>query len=235
MDNETLSSVSKRIGIPQVVASRCVELAQIPREEFQQHVCAVKENDGELSTAALFRHLIALKRGTHHPEAQRRTPALPEGVFEIVYADPPWVYEFGVTSSRTIERHYATMTIEQICALPIPEICAPSAMLFLWATSPSLKVALSVMEAWGFSYRSSMVWVKDGIGLGYYARINHEFLLIGRKGDYPAPEPSLRPSSVISASKGRHSEKPVAVYEMLERMYPQARKVELFSREARAD
>ena len=126
------------------------------------------------------------------------------------------------------------MTLEQICALPIPKIAAPSAMLFLWATSPCFKEALSVMEAWGFSYRSSMVWVKDGMGLGYYARINHEFLLIGRKGDYPAPEPPVRPSSVISAPKCRHSEKPLSVYEMLERMYPEARKVELFSRKPRA-
>ena len=68
------------------------------------------------------------------------------------------------------------MTREQVCTLPIAAITAPDAMLFLWATSPSLRSALQVMEAWGFSYRSSMVWVKDGNGLGFYARINHEFL-----------------------------------------------------------
>ena len=228
-----MCGAAKALGIPQVQASRCAELARIPRDELEKYVREVKEAEGELSTAAVFRHMTALRQGSRSPDMERRTPRLPDGVFEVIYADPPWEYEFGVSSQKAIERHYPTMTKEQVCVLPVAAITAPDAMLFLWATSPKLQCALQVMEAWGFRYRTSMVWVKDGIGLGFYARINHEFLLIGRKGAYPVPEPASRPSSVLTEKKGRHSEKPSCVYELFERMYPDARKVELFARQAR--
>lgn len=230
---ETLTQVSRQLGLPQVEASRCTELARLPREEFVQHVDIIKKTEGELSTAALFRRLTALRRGSRNPDLEKKTPPLPEGVYELLYADPPWEYEFGVTSDRAIEKHYPTMTIEQLCALPVAEIAAPDAMIFLWITSPKLEDAFVVMRAWGFRYRSSMVWVKVGLGLGTYARINHEFLLIGRKGAFPTPEPASRPRSVITAPRGRHSEKPACIYAILEKMYPTARKVELFARQRR--
>jgi N6-adenosine-specific RNA methylase IME4 len=68
--------------------------------------------------------------------------------------------------SRRIENHYPTMALEDICALPIADIAYEDSVLFLWATAPKLAESIQVVEAWGFSYRTCMVWAKDKIGLG---------------------------------------------------------------------
>lgn len=158
---------------------------------------------------------------------------LPAGTYSLIYADPPWRYDFAQDSADAIENQYPTMAVEEICALPVAGISAPDCVLFLWATNPKLREALEVMAAWGFAYKTNMVWVKNGIGLGYYARAKHELLLIGTKGEPAVPAPEDRPASVIEADKGRHSQKPACVAELLEGMYPKAQRVELFCRDPR--
>jgi N6-adenosine-specific RNA methylase IME4 len=85
------------------------------------------------------------------------------------------------------------------------------------------------MQAWGFTYRTSMVWVKSQIGMGYYARSQHELLLIGTLGSLPAPLPENRPSSVIDGRRTDHSAKP-DLRPVLDAMYPDIWKREMFSR-----
>lgn len=155
------------------------------------------------------------------------------GVFNLIYADPPWHYEHVETENRAIENHYPTMNLLDILNMPIYKLANDDAVLFLWATSPKLFEAMAVMGAWGFNYRTCMVWVKDKIGMGYYARQRHELLLIGTRGTLPVPLPSNRPDSVIESPRGQHSEKPVKAYELIEKMYPEYRKIELFSRNIR--
>jgi MT-A70 len=94
------------------------------------------------------------------------------GKFVVLYADPPWQYENPAMggSNRSIENHYPTMTIEELCMLPIGSIAHEDSVLLMWATSPKLKERLEVIEAWGFEYRTAMAWVKDKIGMGYYFR-----------------------------------------------------------------
>jgi len=150
------------------------------------------------------------------------------GPFPVLYADPPWRYEDNNVPSRAVENHYPTMALEEIKALEVP--AADDAVLFLWSTSPKVKEALEVMEAWGFEYRTQMVWVKPSIGMGWYVRQQHEPLLIGRRGKLPVPDEEDRPSSVIEAPRGAHSAKPPVVYELIERMYPTLVRVELFAR-----
>ena len=91
------------------------------------------------------------------------------------------------------------------------------------------------MAAWGFEYRTALVWVKDQIGMGYHVRQRHELLRIGKRGELPVPAPADRPDSVIAAPRGRHSEKPEIVYALIERMYPHLARVELFARRRRPD
>jgi N6-adenosine-specific RNA methylase IME4 len=107
---------------------------------------------------------------------------------------------------------------------------ADDAVLFLWATNPTLLDALKVMECWGFTYRTNMVWVKDKIGTGFYFRAQHELLLLGIKGKMPAPLEENRPPSVIHAPVREHSRKPDEVYEIIEKMYPNRKYLELFAR-----
>jgi N6-adenosine-specific RNA methylase IME4 len=155
------------------------------------------------------------------------------GKFTVLYADPPWRYEHPPMGggNRSIENHYPTMELEDIIALPIDNYAHDDSVLFLWATSPKLPECLKVMDAWGFTYRTSMVWVKDKIGMGYHAREKHELLLIGKRGELPPPDQENRPDSVIFSPRLQHSAKPPLVRDMIDRMYPSVRKVELFARE----
>lgn len=155
-----------------------------------------------------------------------KLPDIPVG--DVYYADPPWKYDFSETTTREIENQYPTMELEAIKQLEIP---APeNAVLFLWATAPKLPEALEVMAEWGFQYKTQAVWDKEKIGMGYWFRGQHELLLIGTRGAFPAPSADARLSSVIRKKRTEHSVKPPEVHDMIERMCPNLRYVELFAR-----
>jgi N6-adenosine-specific RNA methylase IME4 len=167
-----------------------------------------------------------VKRSKDH----QNTPELPQGQFDIILADPPWTYEFPHRGNP--QDHYQTMSLDDIKALQVPS--ADNAILFLWTTIAKLVESLEVMKNWGFTYRSHIVWAKDKIGLGYYVRGQHELLLIGKKGnETPTPAEANRPRSIFQAPRGRHSEKPELVYDIVEKMYPNRKYLELFARNKR--
>lgn len=160
------------------------------------------------------------------------TPSpLPPEKYNIILADPPWRYDFSATENRQIENQYPTMEVEDICKIKVP--AADDAVLFLWATAPKLREALQVVKAWGFEYKTNMVWIKDKIGMGYYARGQHELLLIATKGSPKVPLPESRPPSVITAPRTKHSVKPDVIYSVIESMYPANKYLELFARNER--
>ena len=177
------------------------------------------------------RKLIQIERR----EAYKEPPPLPSigGPYGVIYADPPWMYEFSSDPVDSIESHYDTMSLQEICELPVAEIAEKDCVLFLWATSPKLEEAISVLNAWGFTYKTCGVWDKEHIGMGYYFRQRHEILLIGVKGSPGTPLQEDRPDSVYSEKKTTHSTKPEYYYGMIERMYPHLSKVELFCRTPR--
>lgn len=151
-------------------------------------------------------------------------------LYDIIYADPPWRYDAGTTTdNRRIECHYPTMPLQEIIDMKIP--AKKNAVLYLWATSPKLEEALAVMNAWGFSYRTSAVWDKINAGLGHWLLIQHEMLLIGRRGKFPCPPDALMKRSVIRVKKRRHSQKPDIVRTWIKEWYPEAECIELFARE----
>lgn len=151
---------------------------------------------------------------------------------QVILADPPWEYTFGKgpRSRPRPQDYYPVMKPREIGALPVADLAASDAILLLWTTSANLPAGLRVLEEWGFKYASSAIWHKSGLGMGYYWRVNHEFLLLGTRGEPMTPEPKDRMPSVFWARKGRHSAKPGCVYTMVERMYPEAVKLELFCR-----
>jgi N6-adenosine-specific RNA methylase IME4 len=93
-----------------------------------------------------------------------------------------------------------------------------------------LKQALELLDSWDFEYKTCAIWDKKKIGMGYYFRQQHELLIVATKGNIPAPDPDDRPSSIISAERGTHSSKPEEVYGIIEAMYPDFSKIELFAR-----
>jgi len=151
--------------------------------------------------------------------------------YDVIYADPPWRYEFSQSANREIENQYPTLSLDEICKFKIP--ANDDAILFLWCPMPKLDWGLKVIESWGFKYRTGFVWVKDKIGMGHYVRSKHELLLIGIKGSPGTPLPENRPESVIFAPRVEHSKKPDIVYEIIEKMYPGKSYFEMFARKTR--
>jgi N6-adenosine-specific RNA methylase IME4 len=155
---------------------------------------------------------------------------MPEGPFQLIYADPPW--QLGnPEGAYAPENHYSTMPLEQIKQLAVP--AAESSVLLLWAVNCLLPAALEVIAAWGFEYKSNLVWDKLSIGPGQWLRQQHELLLIASRGGQAPPAEELRFASVLQAKRRRHSQKPDEVYALLERAYPHLSKLELFARQAR--
>lgn len=176
-------------------------------------------------------------------KAQSPSTPLPAGVFGVIYADPPWRYDFAQSPSRSIEAHYQALSIDEIChyrdpeGTPIQDKIADDSILFLWAPQTKIQEALQVIREWGFQYKTGAVWVKEGeggnpqIGMGYYFREQHELLLVGKKGNIPVPEPSNRPPSTFTAPRTIHSRKPALVRGLITTMYPNSRYLEVFGTE----
>jgi N6-adenosine-specific RNA methylase IME4 len=148
--------------------------------------------------------------------------------YQVIYADPPWRYDFSKDKTRAIENHYPTMSVEEIKALDVPS--DSNAVLYLWATAPKLQEGLDVVKAWGFQYRTHAIWDKETVGMGYWFRGQHELLLVGVKGIVSPPIPTQRIASVIRQSKAAHSRKPDYVREMIGAWFPTASKLEMFAR-----
>ena len=211
--------------------------ASVPKERVEQLIDINLEApkyiepilNGSLSIADAVRQI---KRADRIEKIVQKTaePLDGIGVFPVIYADPPWEYDHPISDSRRIENQYPTMSLDEIMSLPVKDIAADDAILFLWVTTPMLEKGLKVLNAWGFDYRTSMVWVKPSIGPGQWVRQRHEYLLIGVRGDIPTPKGEDKPDSVIEAPREEHSKKPELVYDIIERMYPELPKVELFSR-----
>lgn len=166
-------------------------------------------------------------------------------VYEIVYADPPWMERGAGRVKRGADRHYPLMRSDDIIELTKPIVDADvgdDAFAFVWVTDNFLEDGLRLMREWGFDYKRTFVWVKPSMGLGFYARGMHEICLLGVRGK---PARSKRPDggsgghdvapSVIHADKGRHSKKPEAFYEIVEsfKSSPDAKCLELFARNTR--
>lgn len=192
------------------------------------------DTDFELSTASLFGFWRFLNgSGTSDPK-----PA-PPGIYNVIYADPPWPYDNQMKEGST-SLHYGSMPLEDICKLlhTTGLGIAPDAVLFMWVTNPFLKDALSVVEAWGFEYKTNLVWVKTELekpGIGFYVRGRHELLFICTRGSFTPLAKDISPpiGSVITAPVQDHSRKPQEVYDLIERLYPKCNYVELFARSKR--
>jgi N6-adenosine-specific RNA methylase IME4 len=164
-----------------------------------------------------------------------------EGVtqYGVLYVDPPWREEPWSRKTglaRAPDRHYKTMPTKDIVAMI--KMLAPHifrhCVLFLWVPVPMLEDGLEVMKAWGLKYKSHYAWVKHKPAMGRWNRNRHEILLIGTRGNrVPCTAPGEQEDSVICAPAGPHSTKPDVFAEMIERYFPNTRKLELFARRTR--
>ena len=153
--------------------------------------------------------------------------------YQLIYADPPWKYDFEISRWKKLTDNYNVMELEDIKNIPIEKIIDKrGCILFLWATAPKLKEALEVMDAWGFEYKTHCIWHKvRNDGLGYWFRGQHELLLVGTIGNYKTPDRKKIVPSVIMHKKTKHSKKPDKIRYMLQNLFPDYNKVELFARD----
>jgi N6-adenosine-specific RNA methylase IME4 len=122
------------------------------------------------------------------------------------------------------------MGLDEITNYPVASFAALDSVLLMWATVPFLKHAIDAMGALGFAYKSGAAWDKTIVGTGYWFRNQHEILLLGTRGHPKPPPPADRSSSLIVERRTVHSRKPTAAYELIERAFPDRRKLELFAR-----
>lgn len=154
----------------------------------------------------------------------------PTGKYRVIYADPPWSYSNTQPDYHTVQDdHYPTMSLAEICALPIIELALDNAVLFLWATSPILEDAFKVINSWGFKYKASFVWDKIKHNMGHYNSVRHEFLLVAVRGSCPPDVPKLY-DSVQTVERNEHSTKPEIFREIISTLYPHGPRIELFAR-----
>jgi len=161
--------------------------------------------------------------------------------YQIIYADPPWkfrVWCFGTGRGRLPDDHYPTMTIDEICSLPVEDITNKDAILFLWTTFPKIadQEVFKVIEAWGFTCKSAgFVWVKqnknetDWMGLGYWTRGNPEVCLLATRGHPHRLNKSVR--QLMFSRRMEHSRKPDETRERIVELMGDLPRIELFARQ----
>jgi N6-adenosine-specific RNA methylase IME4 len=219
-----------KAGRPPLKKSGAMTNAERQRQHRQKLAREAKLADPKLKAKQA-------RRSTRERELGARQAALPNGRrYGVIVADPEWRFEPWSRESgmdRAADNHYPTSVTEVIAARDVASIAADDSVLFLWATSPMLPQALMVMGAWGFDYRSQVIFAKDRIGTGYWFRNKHELLLVGVRGKIPAPAPGRQFASLIDAPVGEHSVKPDSFLEMIEAYYPTLPKIELNARRRR--
>jgi N6-adenosine-specific RNA methylase IME4 len=225
---DTRSELAKAAGVSHDTIMKVEKIKQDATPEIKEKV-----KSGELSINQAY------KKTTAKEKKEKRMATIKEKALEtttkypIVYADPPWKYDYAEAGNREVENQYPTMDVDSICNLPVQEITTNDAVLYLWATAPKIREALRVIAAWGFEYKTHAIWDKEKIGMGYWFRGQHELLMVGTKGSFPPPDADKRVSSVIRDARTDHSKKPDIVYTIIESAYPELPKIELFSRKAR--
>ncbi|MCL2525360.1 MAG: MT-A70 family methyltransferase [Betaproteobacteria bacterium] len=164
------------------------------------------------------------------------------GRFRTILADPPW--QFQNRTGKMAPEHkrlarYPTLTLADIKAIPVADVAAEASHLYLWVPNALLAEGLAVMQAWGFSYKSNIVWHKirkdggpDGRGVGFYFRNVTELVLFGIRGSMRTLSPGRRQVNFLATQKREHSRKPDEFYDIVESCSP-GPYLELFARHRR--
>lgn len=164
------------------------------------------------------------------------------GQYGTILADPPW--QFANRTGKMAPEHqrlmrYPTLTFDEIKELPVEDLALPESHLYLWVPNALLKEGLEVMEAWGFTYKTNLVWYKvrkdggpDGRGVGFYFRNVTELVLFGTRNNFRTLDPGRRQTNIMVSRKREHSRKPDEQYRIIEECSP-GPYLELFARQGR--
>lgn len=221
------------LGVTKKESHRWQAVASLPDDEYEQYKEKARAK-GEITRAGA----IKLAKQVHAAQPEPKPVVVPVGTFATLVADPPWRY--GNTATRAAAQdHYDTLSIAQLCGeepLPdgmnlakdvvLPKV-AERAHLYLWTTSGHLPEAFKVMEAWGFEYKTYLVWVKPQMGMGNYFRVSTELVLFGIRGGMRTQDMGIM--NYFTVPRGKHSSKPTAFYDLVAKASPGPH-LEMFAR-----
>lgn len=227
-----IEPVRRRTTVPFEHHAEVAALEPEEQDELLEEAASHGWNRSEL------RHNIRARRRRKVLEGQ----ATLAGLYRVIYADPPWSYSDSGSPGTNrpgfarVDHHYPTMSIEELCKLPVEAHTLPNAVLFLWVTTPLLLQnpgPREVIEAWGFTYKSSGVWDKVLGNFGHYLHVQHEHLVICTRGKCLPDRPTPQPSSVYRERRSNvHSQKPAGIRtQWIEQLYTRGPYLELFARE----
>ena len=221
----TCRAIEQRLRRPSLSYGHHRQVAN--RDDAEELLDWAEENE------ASVQDLRAEKRRRQKEDAATPLPG-EKGKYRVLYADPPWEYNSGDQHSResqetVLSTHYPSMSLDELKSLEIATLSRSNAVLFLWATSPTLDEAVDLASAWGFEYKASFVWDKIKHNVGHYVSVRHELLLICTRGSC-TPDSSKLPNSVVRIERGEHSAKPEEFYGIIENMYTTGPYLELFAR-----
>ena len=226
------AEVIKELGFERHQAQRMEQLAENP-EIVKEAIQEARDNDDIVSRAFVLGKIKQAKREEHiqkQVEEIEKGVETPDGLFDVIAIDPPWNYgtEYNA-SGRRVANPYPEMTQEELKAIEIP--AAENCVMFLWTTHKFIWDAKELLDAWGFEYRSMLVWDKQKIGMGNLIRMQCEFCLVGIKGK-PVFKDNHSVRDLISEPRREHSRKPDAFYQLVNDLCV-GRKLDFFSREPR--
>ena len=247
VDRPTLADA----GIDKKLSSRAQKLAAVPESKFEGMIGEWRgrvEKENERVTATLIKEGEIAEAREAYEERKEQGGQVSDlhalvakgEKYSVIYADPPWEFKVysGKGKQRSAERHYDTMSLDDIAALPVEALAAENCALFMWAVFPELPGALELIKAWGFNYKTAAhVWVKqnrsgEGLftGMGYWTRANAEVCLLATRGS--PMRLAMDVHQVIMAPVREHSRKPDEAAPRIERLLA-GPYLELFAREQR--
>lgn len=220
------AEAAKYAGVSTDTASKYKKIQESNNDELKEKVAA-----GELSINQGYKYIrYSEKINQQKKIPKNKTQLETSKQYKVLYADPPWDYTINKAGDGDARDHYSTMSLEELCDLPVKKLAEEDAVLFLWTTSPFAEKAFSVIEAWGFTYKAMFVWDKVKHNMGHYNSVRHELLYICTKGSC-TPEIKKLYDSVQSIERTKkHSEKPEEFRQIIDTLYPSGSKIELFAR-----
>ena len=215
-----------KLGVQPDESKRCQKVAEIPEKEFEQWLESLRDSD-KYKLPTLFMSWGA----EPSPEVNLDEP----GKYRVIYADPPWKYSDGraAVSAGGAVAKYELLEIDQLVAMDVAGIATRDAVLFLWATVPMLPESMQVIDAWDFEYKTHLVWDKVRPYYGNYSHVQHELLMVCTRGSCCPGEGVQLPRSIIQVEKRSHSSKPKEFPDLIDALYPDGGRIELFARDTR--
>lgn len=219
---KSLEKAAKAVGLGYDTVFKAKKVLEKAPEDIKKKV-----RSGKVSIDKAYRQIRKQERREHYAQME-----WPKGKYRVIYADPPWSYGVQKEGHGGVTDHYDTLSLQQICDLPVRDLADKECVLFLWITVPLLESVFTVLKAWGFEYKTLYVWDKVRSNIGSYCFVNCELLLVATKENTALPPDGKKLfDNVVSIERsGKHSEKPEFFREMIDATYQFGNRIELFAR-----